>query len=146
MRNLHLCIIALLLIMYACKKGDSTDTPSEPPPSRNATVTFKQPQYGSADMLRLLLSSYRTPVATIASPYANTTFTYEITGSNGMRNATDTTIKGTGTTDMGGNATIEIWSPSDYKDGTLTATVKFNNAAATTITGTTQKEEFIIRT
>ncbi|THU32533.1 hypothetical protein FAM09_27470 [Niastella caeni] len=147
MRVFPLCLLALLFATYSCKKGDSTDNNNTNPPitTYQPAVAFSSPQYGAADLFSLFMNPSKT-AASIQGAAPNLSFSYEITGSNGMKTAADTTIKGTGTTDASGKATIFAQLLIRYKDGTLTINVRFNNTENTTITSTTKKEEFIIRT
>ncbi|OQP44805.1 hypothetical protein A4H97_10610 [Niastella yeongjuensis] len=146
MRIAYLCALGLLLATFACKKNGSTDDViTDPPNTPQSTATFTLSRYGTADLVKLFLSGGNETLATIKDATGNTSFTWEIAGSNGMKKTTDTLVKGTGKTDNGGNATINPYSLYNYKDGTLTINIRFNNATATTISGTTKKEEFIIR-
>jgi hypothetical protein len=146
MKVSYLCALGLLLATFACSKSGSGDSNTNPTNTTQGTADFKLPRYGTAELVNLFLSgTLNQDVVTINNAPKNTSFTWEITGSNGMRKATDTTLKGTGATAGSGSATINANSLYNYKDGLLTINVRFNNAAATTISGTTKKEEFIIR-
>jgi len=149
MKNTTLCFLAILLVVSSCKKDSSSPNPDpgtnpNPPVTNQPTATFGSSRYGTADLWSLIASSTIYAV-TIQGADANTGFTYEITGSNGMKAAADTTVKGTAQTDVSGKANISTNRLGRYKDGTLTIKVHFNNTAGTNIEATTKKEEFIIR-
>lgn len=142
MRTVSLCMLALLFAASACKK--STSGPDPEPTSYQPTAVFYQTQYGSYTLWSMIFRS-SSNAAYIHSAAPNTSFTYEITGSNGMRTTADTTVKGTGLTDATGWAYISTTALFHYNDGTLTLKIRFNNTAGTTIEATTKKEEFIVR-
>lgn len=140
MRQVSLYALALvMLLLSACKK----DNPSSSPSNIDYTkVSFAYDKFGSTELYELF--SGVNPAAKISTGKASSAFTYELTGSNGLKKAADTLVKGNGTLDAIGSASLPLQGLKDYKDGELTLKIHFT-ATDSTLQVKAQKAEYQIR-
>ncbi|SEW17703.1 hypothetical protein SAMN05428988_2760 [Chitinophaga sp. YR573] len=141
MRFISLYALAsIILFISACKKDDPS--PEQPASIDYTTVSFTYDKFGSTELYYMLSSV--NPGAKISTGKSSSSFSYELTGSNGLKRASDTLIKGSGTLDGAGNTTLPLWGLWNYKDGEITLKVHFT-ATDSTIQVKTQKIEYQIR-
>ncbi len=141
MRHLYLCALTTaMLFATACSK-DGDSNPPAPQPEKTQ-VTFNYDQIGSFE----LSSMINGPgiYAKLSNGVSSQSFTYELVGSNGLKKATDTPVKGNGKLDGNGNATIELNGVFNYRDGEITLKVTFSGPDAT-VQAKTEKAEYKIR-
>ncbi|GAA3950191.1 hypothetical protein GO495_23220 [Chitinophaga oryziterrae] len=140
MRQISLYAPALLILfLSACKKDDPSSKPSNIDYTK---VSFTYDKFGSTELYDLF--SGVNPAAKISTGKASSAFSYELTGSNGLKKASDTLVKGNGTLDGTGNASLSLQGLKDYKDGELTLKIHFT-ATDSTLQVKAQKAEYQIR-
>jgi len=139
MKYLYSLLMLVVLTAPACKKDNNgTDDPANTQPA----VTFMLNHYGCSELRDVYFRNY-TMVQVYPAPTL-TEYTYEMTGSNGLKSAEDTLVKGSGKTN--GIGRLELYLPGmrAYKDGTIT--IKFTFAGMSgTFEASTEKAEYIIR-
>ncbi|MVT09316.1 GLUG motif-containing protein [Chitinophaga tropicalis] len=144
MKQIYLCSLAasLLLIASCSKNNDNTPDPGTTTKQDSTKVSFTFEKTGTSEMFNTFTQTY--PSVKISKGKANRSFTYELTGSNGLKKTSDTLVKGTGQLDMTGSASFYFNELTNYKDGEITLKVTFKGPD-TTITAKTQKIEFQVR-
>lgn len=132
--------LPVLLLMVGCKKD--TDPALPPTETISPAVSFSQSHYG---LEQLNTNSDITSIVIQQVP-AGRTFSYEITAANGLKNAADVILKGTGKTVIGKTEIpIEQHLLYKYKDGDLYLTVKLDSTGETA-RDTVLKDEYVVRT
>lgn len=134
MKHLYLCAAAFIILFTVSCSKDKTSSPAED----NTVISFTVDKIGNYELFTFL--QYENPLVRISGGESNRSFTYEITGSNGLNKSTDTTVKGSDKLDIRGNATISVLRLADYKDGELTVKVRFTDADVT-VQGKIKKAE-----
>ncbi len=144
MKYVHLYLLVVIILVESCSKSNENDNnPSPQTPVKDSTkVSFTLEQIGLSDMFDVFTQT--TPSVRISKGKPNRPFSYELTGSNGLKKATDTVIKGTGTLSGSGSADLYFPGLAHYKDGEITIKITLNNPD-TTIIAKTQKAEYKIR-
>ncbi|PWV56895.1 GLUG motif-containing protein [Chitinophaga sp. S165] len=128
---------AAMALFTSCSKDNGN------PLSNDSTiVSFPNDRIGLAELYEF--SFDRLPAFTITKATPNRAFSYSVTGSNGMKNPTDTLLQGHGSIDADGAAAVFLKGLINCKDGEITVVIKMENPA-TTITAKVQKAELEIR-
>src|SRR4051812_34832348 len=105
----------LIMLLMACKKDEKeVDSPTVPE-IKKPMVYLPKARYGLEDFVW-----GEIPVR-ISDSEVGGKFSYELTGSNGMKPGIDTIIHGTGTTNALGNYELKIslYEMLHYRDGQL---------------------------
>lgn len=144
MRHLYLCSLAVaMLFTAACSKKDGgLPNPETPPKTDKTQVSFTYNTIGTFELYNLIGQS--GAYAKISNGASGRAFTYELAGSNGLKKAKDTLVKGNGNLDGSGNATLVLPGLMHYRDGEMTLKVTFSGPD-TTIQAKTEKAEYKIR-
>ena len=131
-----------MLLAAACSKDGDSGTPTPQPAPDKTQVTFNYNQIGAFE----LSSMVNGPgiYAKVSNGTSGRAFTYELVGSNGLKKATDTLVKGSGKLDANGGATLGLNGLIYYRDGEMTLKVTFGGPD-TTIQTKTEKAEYKIR-
>lgn len=142
--HLYLCALAAAVwLATGCSKDDASGTPVPPQPEPDKTqVTFNYNQIGAFELSGIVSGS--GIYAKVSNGISGRAFTYELAGSNGLKRATDTLVKGSGKLDANGGATVTLNGLVHYRDGEMTLKVTFSGPD-TTIQAKTEKAEFKIR-
>ncbi|WP_089832910.1 hypothetical protein [Chitinophaga filiformis] len=143
MRHLYLSALTVaMLLAAACSKDGDSGTPTPQPAPDKTQVSFNYNQIGAFE-----LSTMPTGpgiYAKVSNGVSGRAFTYELAGSNGLKKATDTLVKGSGKLDASGGATLQLNGLMHYRDGEMTLKVTFSGPD-TTIQAKTEKAEYKIR-
>jgi hypothetical protein len=140
MNPFYLCATLLCLFFVSCKKEDTTTrTPQE---NDNPIVTFTVSKLGANELYATAVE--KIPIVNFSGGTPNRTGTFKISGANGLKRATDTSLHGTFTFDADGKADLSLPGIQAYKDGDLTIEATLINPAQT-ITAKTTKVESVIR-
>lgn len=143
MKNLYLYTLAGLALLASCRKDDDINNPPPPTGSNDSLhVRFTSDNIGLTELYASF--DQKTPTFIIANGEANTAFTYQLTGSNGLKTTADTIARGAGKLDANGNAQLFVAHLNNYKDGEITVTVTLENPD-TVLTDKAQKAEYQIR-
>lgn len=141
MRHLYLCMLAAtLLFATACSKDGDSNPPAPQPEKTQVTINYDK--IGSFELASMI--SGPGIYAKLSNGVYSQSFTYELIGSNGLKKATDTPVKGNGKLNGDGEATIELNGISDYRDGEIILKVTFSGPAVT-VQAKTEKAEYKIR-
>ncbi|PWV49791.1 hypothetical protein [Chitinophaga sp. S165] len=141
MRHLYLCMLAAtMLLANACSKDGTSETPV-PQPDKTKVI-FNYDKIGSFEISSMLNGP--GIYAKVSNGMPGRAFTYELVGSNGLKKATDTTVKGSSKLDANGGATLELNRLTNYRDGEMILKVTFSGPDAT-IQAKTEKAEYKVR-
>lgn len=142
MKYLYLCAIASFMLFTTSCSKDEKPSPQVDPPVDKTSVSFTYDTIGTTELYYLI--SQNIPAVKINFGKPARSFSYEITGSNGLKHSSDTLVKGTGALDGNGNASLNLYGFGNYRDGEITLKVKFADAD-TIVQVKTQKAEYRIR-
>ncbi|PWV56896.1 hypothetical protein [Chitinophaga sp. S165] len=142
MKYLYLCILTAAALFVSCRKDNDSSTPPLTIPRDSIQVRFSADKIGLTELYESF--NQKTPTFTVTKGKPNKTFTYELTGSNGLKRTVDTITKGIDTLDANGNAALFLPGLNRYKDGEITVKITLDGPD-TIITAKTQKVENQIR-
>jgi hypothetical protein len=129
------------LIAVSCSKDNDSNGPITP--TKDSTkISFTYDRLGTGEFYDLL--TQELPAVNITYGKSSAYFTYEITGSNGLKSATDTIVKGSGKLDNLGRLSLTLPGLYNYKDGIITLKATFTEISQP-ITVTVPKTEYQIR-